>query len=181
MKVRLRKATKDDRKVIEAMDTLCFPGGPEAKVRIHQVWWIGVDEDDQPVCYVGATPWDFKEEKYLYLHRTGVLPVARGLGLQKRMIHLVLRHAKKEGYPEVVSYTAHDNIYSANNFIRTGFTLWEPATWGGERDPLAVTDDTGWLFWRKELILLLHVDLQFTLGGCEPHHQRNDHRHQCHV
>lgn len=152
MKTRIRRARQEDVSIIEAMDTLCF--APEAAERVHihrpnEVWWIGEDEYGEPVCYAGAKIWKSGSEQALYLHRAGVLPGARGRGLQRRLIAVRVQFARRQGIPEVWTYTSHTNIASANNLIRAGFSLWMPAAWGYSRNPSKPVGDTAWLYWRR--------------------------------
>lgn len=153
MKVRIRRARETDVAAIEAMDTLCFMPEPVERVHINrpnEAWWIGEDEHGEPVCYAGAKIWKGTGgESALYMHRAGVLPGARGKGLQRRLIAARVQFARRAGISEVWTYTAHTSIASANNLIRAGFTLWVPAAWGYSRNPMKPVGDTAWLYWRK--------------------------------
>lgn len=62
----------------------------------------------------------------------GVLPKYRGKGLQKRLIRVRTIYAKRFlKLPRVFTYTASDNMPSANNLIKQGFKLYEPEyPWG---------------------------------------------------
>jgi GNAT superfamily N-acetyltransferase len=89
-------------------------------------WWI---------AYQGGNPVAFCSLKELsgglcYLSRSGVLPHARGQGIQKRMIRTRLRFAKRIGAVEVCTDTSH-NPASANSLIAEGFRMYEPENrWG---------------------------------------------------
>lgn len=108
-------------------------------------WW-GVFDGRALVGYAGAKVFDRCGERGAVLTRSGVVPRYRGRGLQRRLIRARLRWAREEACPEAWTYTHFKNTSSANNLIRTGFTLWRPAHWGGIR-----TADPRWLYWRKVL------------------------------
>jgi len=76
-----------------------------------------------------------------YLCRAGVIPGARGQGLQKQFIRVRLRQAKALGWKWVVTDTT-DNPASANSLISTGFKLFQPTKpWGFKNT----------LYWRRKL------------------------------
>jgi len=76
-----------------------------------------------------------------YLCRAGVVPAARGQGLQKQFIRVRLRQAKALGWRWVVTDTT-DNPASANNLIATGFKLFQPTKpWSFKNT----------LYWRRKL------------------------------
>jgi GNAT superfamily N-acetyltransferase len=84
-------------------------------------WWI---------AYQGGNPVAFASLKELadgvcYLSRAGVLPHARGKGLQKRLIRTRIRHAKRVGADTVVTDTS-ENPASANSLIAEGFRMYSP-------------------------------------------------------
>ncbi|CAB4141022.1 NAT_SF domain containing protein [uncultured Caudovirales phage] len=102
-------------------------------------WWVArgygdivgfagmVEETDSPGTWM--------------LYRAGVLPGARGHGLQRALIRVRLAAAKRAGGTVAVSSTYFNNI-SANNLIREGFELYTPGhPWGAK----------GTLYWRKQL------------------------------
>jgi len=76
-----------------------------------------------------------------YLCRAGVVPDARGQGLQKKFIRVRLRQAKALGWKWVITDTT-DNPASANSLIATGFKLFQPTKpWGFKNT----------LYWRRKL------------------------------
>lgn len=104
----------------------------------EQIWLA--EEAGTPVGFAGAVMWG--PDQCAYLTRAGVTPSARGHGLQRRLIRARVRWAREQGARGVYTYTSREGIYSANNLIREGFTLWTPARpWG-----LA-----GALYWWREL------------------------------
>ena len=102
-------------------------------------WWLAKDEGDI-VGYCGAKAAS-TEASAIYLIRAGVLPEARGQGLQTRMIKSRLAWAKKKGYTSAITDTACDNIHSMRNLIAAGFVPYAP-------DFPWVSD--GYIHWRKD-------------------------------
>jgi len=115
------KQTEDFQSVVW-LDSMCFPSDHPLTDFEETVFWIGSFEG-HPVAYCGAKPID---ETCVYLSRVGVLKEFRGQGLQRRMIKLRERWAKKEGYKEIISATSRANYASSNNLIACGYKLYEP-------------------------------------------------------
>lgn len=106
----------------------------------HGSWWLCYLED-QPVGFAGLTP-----STYLpltgYLKRAGVRHEHRGNGLQRRLISVRERHARRLGWSTIYTDTATFNVKSSNNLFRAGFELFRPdPIWNGE----------DFLYWRKSL------------------------------
>ena len=77
-----------------------------------------------------------------FLCLSGVLRKYRGSGIQKRLIRVRERFARRSGCVVVYTYTTRDNAPSANSLISSGFRLYEPQyAWVG-RDVL---------YWQKSL------------------------------
>lgn len=132
----VRSSTHHD--LLNELQAACFPSDClESPSRGH--WWI---------LYHGETPAGFAsirdvqgEPSLGYLSRSGLLPAHRGKGLQKRLIKVRLRQARRVGWKRVVSST-YKNIPSANNLISCGFRLYRPTVpWGA----------SGTLYWIKEV------------------------------
>lgn len=91
-------------------------------------WWLA-EEDGVPVGFAGAKLWPL--DGHVYLARAGVVPSARGRGVQKRLIRARVAWAKKLGARGCYTYTI-DNPASANALISCGFRMFEPLyRWGG--------------------------------------------------
>jgi GNAT superfamily N-acetyltransferase len=102
-------------------------------------WWWLVKHEGKPVGFCGLRAAD--DKKVGYLKRAGVLHEARGQGLQRRMIHVRERHARREGMVLMLTDTT-DNPASANTLMSAGYRLYKPEyRWAL---PNA-------LYWRKEL------------------------------
>ncbi len=105
-------------------------------------WWIARN-GDKPVGYAamnitGDCGW---------FSICGVLAKHRGNGLQKRLIDVRLRHARRGGLAAVYTYTLNGNHPSANSLIKKGFKQCTPpdrhfGKWAGKRDVL---------YWKHEL------------------------------
>lgn len=73
--------------------------------------------------------------------RAGVAPAYQGQGLQKRLIRIRERFARKQGMNWLITST-YANMRSANNLISCGFRIFEPTLeWGAE----------GTIYWSKQL------------------------------
>ncbi|GLH77476.1 N-acetyltransferase [Bradyrhizobium sp. SSBR45G] len=100
-------------------------------------WWI-TTETGRPTAFAGLIP-SALGDGIGYLSRVGVLRERCGYGLQRRMIRAIEQRARPSGLYCIVSDTT-DNIVSANNFIRCGYSLFQPVqpwAWGNS------------LYWRK--------------------------------
>ena len=102
-------------------------------------WWIAY-LDDQPIAFCAmrrSAQWC----DTAYLCRAGVMKRARGKGLQKRLIRVRERHAKRIKMNWLISDT-YQNPESANSLIACGFKMFTPSKpWGAEET----------CYWRKRL------------------------------
>ena len=103
-------------------------------------WWWIVYQDDQPIGFCSlrkSSNWSDAG----YLCRAGVLPKYRGNGLQKRLIRVRERLAKRLKMNWLLSDT-YNNPASANSLIACGFRMFIPTKkWGAEET----------CYWRKRL------------------------------
>ncbi|CCD84434.1 conserved protein of unknown function [Bradyrhizobium sp. ORS 285] len=100
-------------------------------------WWMA-SELGRPTAFAGLVP-SVLGGGIGYLSRVGVLRECCGHGLQRRMMRAIEQRARRSDLCCIVSDTT-SNIISANNFIRCGYVLFEPAqpwAWGNS------------LYWRK--------------------------------
>lgn len=119
-----------DKYLIRYLDSEIFPG--EDPVDLRGRFWVA-RVGGEPVAFAGLQV----EGRDVYFHRAGVLPKARGRGLQADLIRRRLAWARAQNKSRAVTYTVADNVPSANNLIRTGFQLYRPAfPWAGEDEVL---------------------------------------------
>ncbi len=101
-------------------------------------WWLVFCDHRTPVGFAGLAP-STHVRNAGYFCRVGVLPNHRGCSLQVRLMRRMEDRTRRNGWSCVVSDTT-DNLVSANNFIRTGYRLFQPEyPWGW----------TNTLYWRK--------------------------------
>lgn len=102
-------------------------------------WWWVIEVGKQPAGFCGLHP-SLQFSDAGYLCRAGVRPEFRGNGLQRKMIQLRERAARRLGFRWLVTDTARWNLASANSLAGAGFRLYEPSHPWGFRDSL---------YWRK--------------------------------
>lgn len=124
--------------LIHDMHRVCFPDF--ILPPLHGDWWLAKDGD---VLHGFAGLWpSVRVEGAGYLCRAGVLPAARGRGLQRKLIRVRERAAKKKGWTALFSDTDPSNAHSMNNLIACGYRAFRPSEpWSGEQ----------WCYWRKIL------------------------------
>lgn len=111
---------------LDELDRACL--GDRVYPKVGGYWWL-VFAKDQPVAYAGAVL--FPEYDAVFLCRAGVLDGFRGHGLQRRLIRVRERLARKVGAKWCKTYTSFDNIHSANNLISCGYRMYRPPfIWG---------------------------------------------------
>lgn len=102
-------------------------------------WWLAYQGDDA-VAFAGVVPSTYARNSG-YLSRVGVLQRHWGRGLQLRLMRAVEARGRRIGWDSIVSDTT-DNSFSANNFIKAGYRLFEPEL------PWAWSHT---LYWRRSL------------------------------
>lgn len=102
-------------------------------------WWLAYQGDDA-VAFAGVVPSTYARNSG-YLSRVGVLQRHWGRGLQLRLMRAVEARGRRIGWDGIVSDTT-DNSFSANNFIKAGYRLFEPEV------PWAWSHT---LYWRRSL------------------------------
>lgn len=126
MKYTLRQ-TEDEATVIELHEKL-FPGVDWEENTT--ALWLAEDELGESVGFCTARKLTY--ENGVFLSRAGVLPEARGAGLQRRMIHVRTRWARSIGAEFLCTYVVLDNFASLTNLIKSGYKLYTPANrWVG--------------------------------------------------
>jgi len=98
-------------------DAICFP--EDAPIEAFKDWhWWGAFEGKELVGYAALA---FPSADVAVFERVGVLPRARGQGLQVRFLKKAMALARLWGIKYVVSYTAADNHASIKSFRKAGF------------------------------------------------------------
>ncbi|MCP3476999.1 GNAT family N-acetyltransferase [Bradyrhizobium sp. CCGUVB1N3] len=139
---RIRAVDGDDEEVAEILRDLhqwTFFGTAAVPQFGSGSWWLAHD-GAKAVAFAGVVPSTHARNSG-YLCRVGVLQKHQGRGLQRRLMRAVEVQARRIGWESIVSDTT-DNRISANNFIRTGYRLYEPEVPWGWRNTL---------YWRKWL------------------------------
>jgi hypothetical protein len=100
-------------------------------------WWLAY-HGGLPVAFAGLVPSTHMENAG-YFCRVGVLNQHCGHALQLRLMRAPEARARSNGWCLVVSDTT-ENLFSANNFIKAGYQLYQPQyPWGWPHT----------LYWRK--------------------------------
>jgi len=102
-------------------------------------WWLAYHGNDA-VAFAGVVPSTYLRNSG-YFSRVGVLQRHWGKGLQLRLMRAVEARGRCNGWNSIVSDTT-DNRFSANNFIKAGYRLYEPEV------PWAWSHT---LYWRRSL------------------------------
>ena len=140
----IRRVDADDEfwsEELHALHALCFPGDIAPRLKLDETeggyWWL-VFDDARPIAFGGILPGK-RNPGYGYLARSGVLKKYRGNGLQRRLIRVRERYARKLGWKGCVTDTTA-NPASANSLIHEGYKVFEP------KEPWAFTNS---IYWRK--------------------------------
>jgi GNAT superfamily N-acetyltransferase len=147
MKVKLSQASNADIDALKLLQRVCQPEDPMLD-GAKDLWWIGRDDKGVAVCYGGARVYQKDGEHALLLTAAGVIPSARGQGLQRRMILARVNYARTNEIPICWTYTHTTNYRSANNLMRAGFKRWIPRAWAGES---VKAGDTEWEYWERKI------------------------------
>lgn len=120
------------------LDRLIFPHDQTVDFSAQR-WWIVEDPDGEAVAFAAL------QHMYAdrgFLSRVGVLTDHRGHGLQKRLIRVRERAARRLDLGRLITYTAKENIHSSNNLMDCGYRLYRPEDEWGTR---------GALYWYRDL------------------------------
>lgn len=102
-------------------------------------WWIAFYHDAE-AGFIGIKQ-SILAPDVGYFIRVGVLHVHRGQGLQRRLMRVMERKARKVGWTRIVTDT-RKNPHSANNIIAAGYKMFEPV------QPWSFSDAC---YWTKDL------------------------------
>jgi GNAT superfamily N-acetyltransferase len=136
-KVDIRKTENTEK--LYALQKYCLPYDKPFDTQ-NGYWWIAHNPYGIEVGFAGLVS-SIRWSDCGYLCRAGVIPAARGQGLQKKLIKVRIRQAKALGWNWLVTDT-YNNPASSNSLISCGFKLFEPTNpWGAK----------GTLYWRRKL------------------------------
>lgn len=138
MKIRPAKPYGKDLEKLIAIHKAIFPA--DSLPSFTNGWWWLVYDGHKVIAFAGLNGVKSWNEA-LYLSRCGVDKAYRGQGLQKRLIKIRERKARKLGIKHLITSTYY-RLISANNLINCGFRLYQP-----ENEWLA----KGSLYWKKDL------------------------------
>jgi GNAT superfamily N-acetyltransferase len=146
MVYRIREVDGYDEEVADTLRHLhdaCFAeSAPQPDLEVGH-WWLVYDKDQGTkftVAFAGLVPAEVTPNTG-YFNRVGVLHVARGHKLQKRLLTVVERRARKNGWTSIISDTT-DNPPSANAMISGGYKIFEPEyRWAFNHS----------IYWKKDL------------------------------
>ena len=140
---RVRRADDTDIDDVSAMDLECLPLDQAPPITWDSYhWWVAEWRDGSsapvPAGYAAMRP-STRWSDAVYMARAGVLPFARGAGLQRRLLRTREACARRAGYLWAVTDTL--NPRSMNSLIHAGYRAFEPSEpWAG-----------GSTYWRKRL------------------------------
>ena len=120
---------------LDRLQKVCLPSDQPCDVD-EGAWWLAY-YNDMAVGFAGV----IKSSQWHgtgYMCRAGVMYVARGKGIQKRLIKARMAYGKKAGWTHLVTDT-RDNPQSANSLIACGFKMYEP------RNPWAYKESCYWI------------------------------------
>lgn len=129
------------------MQAACFPEDyPMAPLMADTLaWWFAFEDREDPVGFACLAQ-GYEDPQTGFLAWAGVMPQARGAGLQRRLIQVRLREAERRGYRRAVTYTRTGNHWSSNNLISCGFRLYPSSSnWATGKPSSSI------LYWEKRL------------------------------
>lgn len=85
-------------------------------------WWVILDNKNNIIAYCGSA---YSQRVCIFV-RAWVDRKCRGMGIQKRLITVRLREAKKQGCYVACTYTTKDNYGSVNNLMSKDFRYYNP-------------------------------------------------------
>ena len=126
---KLRRWKQADSGPLRDMDAVCFPTDTSFWNDERYHWWrigdeayagLRIEKEKVRVERRGEKP-EIKEVEIARFTRAGVMPEARGKGLQKVLIQARLTWCKRRGIKVVKTYTSIDNHASRASLLACGF------------------------------------------------------------
>lgn len=137
--MRVRLAKKAELETVLTLQLQILPSDEPWPVE-SAVWWLAFDDIGKVIGFAGLSQ-SARWSDAMYLCRSGVIESARGKGVQRRLIQVRERWARRNGRRWLITDT-HSNPASANSLIKRGFAMYIPRRpWAG---------DTA-CYWRKDL------------------------------
>jgi Acetyltransferase (GNAT) family len=139
---RIREVDGQDDEISDTLGDLhrlTFFDGARVPRFDHGHWWLAFHEKTA-IAFAGIIP-STHVANAGYFCRVGVLRKHCGHRLQLRLMRALRARACCNGWSAIVSDTT-DNIFSANNFIRAGYQMFQP------QSPWAWPST---LYWRKAI------------------------------
>lgn len=119
------------REAYTAMHRACFPHIDD-QIPVGDLWFAYQAGRDEPVAFASLWP-SQRVDGAGYLARAGVLPIARGQGLQKRLVKAREKHARLKGWHVMFSDVEPGNAHSLNNLFACGYRAFVPSDpWQGK-------------------------------------------------
>lgn len=109
--------------LVSMLDRACFPHDEPVFIGGERVWWAAGQRSGSALAYAGVSP--LREQGLAYFCRAGVVPQARGRGLQRRLLRARIAWCRKNKLEPITDTTA-DNVASINNLIAVGFKAYVP-------------------------------------------------------
>jgi len=88
-------------------------------------WWVHYSAAGNAIAFCGLHT---DRHSRAHLSRAGVSVLARGQGLQRKMIRLRMKKAASLKVERVLTYTDAKNAPSSNNLAACGFRIWIPGS-----------------------------------------------------
>jgi len=128
MTYRIREVDPEDDDIadhIRELHLLTFADSAKIPDGIDSMAWWFAYLDKTPVAFAGLQR-STHEINAGYFNRVGVLHAHRGQNLGKRLMRALEAYAFREGYDKIISDCSPDNFPSANNFIASGYFMFQP-------------------------------------------------------
>jgi GNAT superfamily N-acetyltransferase len=136
---KVNAVNEDISKILIYLQKKCLPGDSLFDISTGY-WWIVYDENMLPIGFAGMVR-SYRWNDCGYLCRAGIIEEHRGHGIQKKLLKIREKQAKKLGWNWLITDTT-DNPASSNSLINCGFKLYAPQKpWGY----------TQTLYWRKRI------------------------------
>jgi ribosomal protein S18 acetylase RimI-like enzyme len=133
------------------MDANCFPNDTPPSIE-GAYWWVHKSFLSRGVAYCAWKQVDgLLFSNYGFHYRAGVMPSARGKGLQVEMLALREHDMREKGMEYAVTYTDADGHYSMNNLIKAGYKTYNPQETGPLLSGEGRMGRVGFVHWEKKL------------------------------